>query len=642
MPAVLPATLALVFSLRHLDEGRRRDLLIAGLMAGLAAGTKYTAGAAFLAVVIAGAPRLRSLGLAALAALAGAVLLNPWFVLDPVRIFDAMRSQGERSAVAKVGGSEMAAPLFYLHSFSWGLGLPAALLAIAGLVLAAREGPRRLATAAVPALVLLVAISLFDRAFARWALPAYPLVAALAGLAVARGAARIAPARPHGRDRGRARVHSRRDRERAPRTACSRKTDTRLEARRYLLGETAPGTRIVIEPTLPSRLTTGCAAPSRSRCWRAASTSSRSPATSTDYRHLGACCVVSAEHLPRADGGARPGARPTRTTSGCARAPTACARSRRFAAAPRCRCTSTGRSTTTRDEYVRPGTAVTVYRLRDCAPSTDAFPPSFRNPFRDSLGDTAVQALSDPLRYPLMETTLERLDGDRIRIRVEVSTHDVDHAFEHAISRPREERRACPASAPARHRRPRCARGSATRRSSPRRSTATSAAGTAGRSTRPASSPSTARRSTTTARPSRASPGSFTAEVAGRAERRRSRRSSCWRRRATTSTCRPGAVDERLDRMRTMAAQLEPVDDGGAEMGMVALIDFASTVNGKKVRDGSATDYLVELGTGRLLDGLETGHRRHAGGRDARGHHGAARRGRQEVRRQGGRLRRSR
>ena len=28
-------------------------------------------------------------------------------------------------------------------------------------------------------------------------------------------------------------------------------------------------------------------------------------------------------------------------------------------------------------------------------------------------------------------------------------------------------------------------------------------------------------------------------------------------------------------------------------------------MNGKKVRDGSATDYQVELGTGRLLDGLE-------------------------------------
>ena len=43
-------------------------------------------------------------------------------------------------------------------------------------------------------------------------------------------------------------------------------------------------------------------------------------------------------------------------------------------------------------EYVRPGTAVTIYRLRDCTPSTAAFPPSFRNPYRDTLGDTAVQA----------------------------------------------------------------------------------------------------------------------------------------------------------------------------------------------------------------------------------------------------------
>ena len=32
-------------------------------------------------------------------------------------------------------------------------------------------------------------------------------------------------------------------------------------------------------------------------------------------------------------------------------------------------------------EYVRPGTEVTVYRLRDCTPSTAAFPPSFRNPY---------------------------------------------------------------------------------------------------------------------------------------------------------------------------------------------------------------------------------------------------------------------
>ena len=390
MPAVLPATLAVVFSLRHLDEGRRRDLLIAGLMAGLAAGTKYTAGAAFLAVVIAGAPRLRSLGLAALAALAGAVLLNPWFVLDPVRIFDAMRSQGERSAVAKVGGSEMAAPLFYLHSFSWGLGLPAALLAIAGLVLAAREGPRRLATAAVPALVLLVAISLFDRAFARWALPAYPLVAALAGLAVARGAARLRRPALMAAIAGVlacipgviASVHL--DRVLA-------QTDTRLEARRYLLGETAPGTRIVIEPTLPSRLTTGVRGAKPFSVLARGFDVQPQPADIDSYRHLGACYVVS-QNTYRERMEARD------------RALSDAYYQRLRESSDSVRTFSPFRSGTSvplhfdwsfdyyPDEYVRPGTAVTVYRLRDCAPSTDAFPPSFRNPYRDSLGDTAVQA----------------------------------------------------------------------------------------------------------------------------------------------------------------------------------------------------------------------------------------------------------
>ena len=34
--------------------------------------------------------------------------------------------------------------------------------------------------------------------------------------------------------------------------------------------------------------------------------------------------------------------------------------------------------------YVRPGTEVTVYHLRDCTPTTRTFPPDFVNPFRGS------------------------------------------------------------------------------------------------------------------------------------------------------------------------------------------------------------------------------------------------------------------
>ena len=388
MPAVLPATLAVVFSLRHLDEGRRRDLLLAGLMAGLAAGTKYTAGAAFLAVIVAAAPRLRMLAGAALAAVAGAVLLNPWFVLDPGRVLDAMRSQGERSSVAKVGGSEMPALLSYLDSFAWGLGLPAALLAVAGLVLAARAGPRRLITAALPAFVLVVVISLFDRAFARWALPAYPLVAALAGLAVARGAARLRWPAATAAVAGAlaclpgvlASVHLDR--------VLSR-TDTRLEARRYLLAETAPGTRIVIEPTLPSRLTTGVrGARSFSVLVRGFDVQPR-PADVDVYRKLGACYVVG-QHTYRQ----RMEARDRALSDAYYR--------RLQEASDRVRTFSPFRSGTSvplhfdwsfdyyPTEYVRPGTDVTIYHLAGCTPSTTSFPPSFRNPYRDSLGDTAV------------------------------------------------------------------------------------------------------------------------------------------------------------------------------------------------------------------------------------------------------------
>ena len=165
-------------------------------------------------------------------------------------------------------------------------------------------------------------------------------------------------------------------------------------------------------------------------------------------------------------------------------------------------------------DYVRPGTEVTVYRLRDCTPTTTTFPPDFVIRSGTAVDDMAVAALlAGPLRYPVMETTLERLDGDRIRIRVEVSHPRRRPRLRARHPRPREERRACPASGPEGAGRPRCAHGSARRRSSPRRSTATSAAGTAARSTRPASSPSSRPTIDYDGPPCEGEPWTFTAEV---------------------------------------------------------------------------------------------------------------------------------
>ncbi len=313
-----------------------------------------------------------------------------------MRVLDAMRSQSDRSAVAKVGGSELIAPLYYLDSFTWGIGLPAALLAVAGLVLAVRAMPRRLLILALPALVVLVALSLFDRAFARWALPAYPVLASLAGYAVVWGAGRTRRPALVAAVAGVlvclpglvASVHLDR---------LLSKTDTRLEARRVLLAETAPGSRIVIEPTLPSRLTTGVRGAKTFRVLARGFDVEPQPADVDTYRRLGACYVVSQntyrermEARNRAQSDAYYARLPRRV--GPRAHVLAVARAERT-----CRCTSTGRSTTTPRVYVRPGTEVTIYHLKDCTPSTAAFPPGFANPYRDRLGSAADLA-SGPCR----------------------------------------------------------------------------------------------------------------------------------------------------------------------------------------------------------------------------------------------------
>jgi hypothetical protein len=238
--------------------------------------------------------------------------------------------------------------------------------------------------------VLLVAISLFDRAFARWALPAYPLVASLAGLAVARGAARQRWPAAMAAVAGVlvcipgviATVHLNR--------VLSR-TDTRLEARRFLLDETAPGTRIVIEPTLPSRLTTGVRGAKPFSVLARGFDVQPQPADIQTYRELGACYVVS-QHTYRERMEARD------------RALSDAYYARLEAESDNVRTFSPFRSGASVPlhfdwsfdyyprEYVRPGTEVTIYRLRDCTPSTAAFPPSFHNPYRDSLSQSAVQA----------------------------------------------------------------------------------------------------------------------------------------------------------------------------------------------------------------------------------------------------------
>jgi trigger factor len=63
-------------------------------------------------------------------------------------------------------------------------------------------------------------------------------------------------------------------------------------------------------------------------------------------------------------------------------------------------------------------------------------------------------------------------------------------------------------------------------------------------------------------------------------------------------------VDREVGRLRESFAKLEPVGREAAD-GDVLLIDFEGMVDGKAFEGGAATDYLLELGSGRLIEGFE-------------------------------------
>jgi trigger factor len=61
-----------------------------------------------------------------------------------------------------------------------------------------------------------------------------------------------------------------------------------------------------------------------------------------------------------------------------------------------------------------------------------------------------------------------------------------------------------------------------------------------------------------------------------------------------------GSLEAQLEALRERAARLTPVDRPAAK-GDFVVIDFDGSVGGKRIRNASARDYLVELGGGRLV-----------------------------------------
>jgi trigger factor len=63
-------------------------------------------------------------------------------------------------------------------------------------------------------------------------------------------------------------------------------------------------------------------------------------------------------------------------------------------------------------------------------------------------------------------------------------------------------------------------------------------------------------------------------------------------------------VDREIERVREGFAKLEPVERAAGE-GDVLLVDFEGLLDGNAFEGGTATDYLLELGSGQLIEGFE-------------------------------------
>jgi dolichyl-phosphate-mannose-protein mannosyltransferase len=276
VPTLAPLTLSLLGAAGVLRRGRPRDYLIAGIGLGLGCATKYTAGIALLPLLAAAAaqyltpvkpavrPVLIGLALTGIAALLAFLVANPYAVLDFHAFEQGIVHQSTVSdeAQGKLGAPRESGIVYYLWSFTWGLGWVPALAALGGAFTVWRR-EHRLGWALVPApLLYLVFMGAQGRYFGRWLLPIFPLVCLLAALfalqlagMLARWAGRALPS-----TRGLTVAFT----LLAALALCGQgviysvhsglvlsRADTRNLTRRWMEGHIPTGARIVVEPLVP-------------------------------------------------------------------------------------------------------------------------------------------------------------------------------------------------------------------------------------------------------------------------------------------------------------------------------------------------------------------------------------------------------
>ena len=306
---LFPVAIAVYAAVRAQDSGRLRHFALFGAAAGLAVSFKYTAGllaAPLLAACLLG-PRDRRAALSGLAVAACAGMLvfvatNPFFVLNLGEALEQLRTQSATADRPKLGQRDEYAHLFYLRSLTWGLGWGATIAAAIGLVWELHRNRRRAVVLVLFPLLLLVFLCTAERFFARWLLPAYPVLALLAGLAITRIASRLSQ-RPATRSAVLAVLLALIVAQ--PLAADFRtavllgRTDTRRATWNFLIDSLPQRTQIVIEPAIQLRAIRAWLAPGyqvpRTRHGPAPTRFIRSlhPQLIDQYRLTGHCYVVT-------------------------------------------------------------------------------------------------------------------------------------------------------------------------------------------------------------------------------------------------------------------------------------------------------------------------------------------------------------
>jgi 4-amino-4-deoxy-L-arabinose transferase-like glycosyltransferase len=196
IPMVVLVTLSFLFAMRVFERGRRRDLILGGLTAGLAAATKYNGGIAVLPLLLAcllgpvegqGRPvrdRAREIGVkwltVVLSGLAGFLLGNPYAILDTGAFLGGLMAQYGLRGKMWLGQSAVPVPILIVRALETELGWPLLLffpLAAAACIVGG--GPRAKAAwlALSPVVILLFYHASQSLFFARFLLPCTPFIA---------------------------------------------------------------------------------------------------------------------------------------------------------------------------------------------------------------------------------------------------------------------------------------------------------------------------------------------------------------------------------------------------------------------------------------------------------------------------------